>query len=612
MKASAARLGPHDASMRTSPNGTRYVRLNQPLQPYAANITQRLAHWAAQAPTRTFLAARSGDGWERLDYATALARVESTAQALLDRGLSPERPVAVLSENGLDHAVLGLAAMHVGIPYVPISPAYSLVSQDFEKLKFVCSIARPGLLFAADGARFGRALAAVAGEAEVVVSHHPSGGATSFASFHSTIPTAAVAAAHANVGPDTLAKILFTSGSTGVPKGVVNTQRMLCSNQQMIAQMLPFVTEEPPLIVDWLPWNHTFGGNHNLGFVLFNGGTLYIDDGRPLPGAGIERSVENLRGLSPTAYFNVPRGFEAIVPHLQKDAALRATFFKDLKMIFYAAAALAPPLWNALVELAEATRGERIFMSTSLGSTETAPMALATNFEVDRAGIIGVPAPGVEMKLVPVQGKLELRLRGPNVMPGYYRQDEATRSAFDDEGFYRMGDALRFVDEEDASAGFVFDGRLAEDYKLSSGTWVNAGPLRVSVLAHFAPLARDVVMAGHDRECVAMLVFPDIDACRALCGSAASALALPDVIAHPAVRARFGELLASLARTSTGSSTRVERLLLLEEPPSLDASEITDKGSLNARAILDRRANAVLELFDDGSSQPIALILEKT
>jgi feruloyl-CoA synthase len=612
MKARAVRLGPHDATARTAPGGVRYVQSPHPLGPYAANVTERLVHWAARAPARTFLAERSGDGWERLDYATALARVERLAQALLDRGLSVERPVAVLSENSLDHALLGLAAMHAGIPYVPVSPAYSLVSTDFGKLKGVCGIARPGLIYAADGDRFGRALAAIGGGAETVVSRAAPPGATTFDALLACEATAAVASAHAAIGPDTIAKILFTSGSTGVPKGVVNTQRMLCSNQQMLAQTLSFIEDEPPVVVDWLPWNHTFGGNHNLGLVLFNGGTLYIDDGRPLPGAPSARTVENLRGLSPTLYFNVPKGFETLLPSLREDAELRASFFKNLRMIFYAGAALSPPIWEALVELAEATCGERIFMATSLGSTETAPLALATNFPVDRPGIIGVPPPGVEVKLVPREGKLELRVRGPNVMPAYHRQPDETRAAFDEEGFYRTGDALRFVDPGDASRGFIFDGRIAEDFKLSSGTWVNAGPMRTAALAHLAPFARDVVLAGHDRNAVGLLVFPDFDVCRALCGSDGASLAPGTLLAHPRVRTRFAELLASLGRESTGSSTRIERLILLEEPPSLDASEITDKGSLNARAILERRAALVAELYSDTSPHAIVPALETT
>ncbi len=611
MIAGAVRLGPHDAVARTAADGTRYVRSTHPLGPYPPNITQRLVHWAERAPARTFLAARAGSGWERITYADALERVERLAQALLDRELSPERPVAVLSENGLDHALLGLAAMHVGIPYVPVSAAYSLVSQDFGKLKLVRDTVRPGLIYANDGERFRHALAAVAGDAEVVVTNAVPAGATPFSALLSVAPSPAVAAAHSAVGPDTVAKFLFTSGSTGIPKAVINTQRMLCSNQRMIAQTLAFLEDEPPLVVDWLPWSHTFGGNHNFGLVLYHGGTLYVDDGRPLPGAGIARTVENLRDLSPTVYLNVPRGFEELVPYLRADASLRATFFRNLKMIFYAAAALSPAVWNALVELSEAACGRRVFMGTSLGSTETAPMSLTTNFAVDRAGIIGVPPPGVEVKLVPSEGKLELRVRGPNVMPGYYRQEAATRAAFDDEGYFRTGDALRFVDPSDPSRGFVFDGRLAEDFKLTSGTWVNAGPLRIAVLAHFTPFARDVVLAGHDRDYVALLVFPDFDACRALCGSGADGLTPPDVLAHPGVRARFAELLASMAAASTGSSTRIERLVLLEEPPLLDANEITDKGSLNARAILERRAAIVHALFNGDSPRTIALNLER-
>jgi feruloyl-CoA synthase len=612
MKARAVRLGPHDAIVRRSEDGSHYVQSPHPLGAYPTNVTERLAYWARRTPERTFLAARSGAGWQVLGYAVAFERVERVAQALLHRGLSVERPVVVLSENSLDHAVLGLAAMHAGIPYVPVSPAYSVVSQDFGKLKLVRDIVRPGLIYAADGTRYQRALAAIAGDAEVIVSRDVPAGAKPFEALLTCEPSSAVANAHAAVGSDTIAKILFTSGSTGVPKGVVNTHRMLCSNQRMIAQTLAFVEDEPPVIVDWLPWNHTFGGNHNFNLVLFNGGTLYIDDGRPLPGAPIARTVENLRGISPTLYLNVPKGFESLVPFLRDDASLRATFFKDLKMIFYAAAALSPVVWNALVEIAEQTCGERIFMGTSLGSTETAPMSLTTNFLVDRAGIIGVPPPGVEIKLVPCGDKLELRVRGPNVMPAYYRQPDETRAVFDEEGFYRTGDALKFVDPGEPARGFVFDGRLAEDFKLSSGTWVNAGPLRIAMLAHFAPYARDLVLAGHDREYLSLLVFPDFDACRALCAPGDEPMLPGEIIAHPAVRERFERLLAGLAHASSGSSTRVERLILLEEPPSLDANEITDKGSLNARAILDRRATMVSELYDDASPYPITLSLERT
>jgi feruloyl-CoA synthase len=464
-------LGPSDAIFTRHDDGSILVRSSHALGPYPARLTERLVHWADVAPERTFIAQRDADEtWRTLSYARTLTQVRSIGQSLLDRGLSAERPVAILSGNDLEHALLALAAMHVGVPYAPISPAYSLISSDHAKLRHVLELLTPGVVFAASGEPYAKAIAdAVPASAELIVTGAPPAGraTTPFSELLSTFATAAVDRAHAAVVPDTIAKILFTSGSTGQPKGVVNTQRMLCSNQEMIACTLPHLRQVPPVIVDWLPWNHTFGGNHNFGLVLYNGGTLYIDDGKPLPGQ-FERTVRNLREIAPTVYFNVPRAYEELVPYLRREPALREKFFSRVGMLFYAAAGLSQSVWDAFEELAMQTCGERILWITGLGATETAPFATCANWEAGRSGMIGLPVVGQEMKLAPVGDKLEVRFRGPNVTPGYWRQPELTRAAFDAEGYYKMGDALRFADADHPEKGLMFDGRLARRLQAST------------------------------------------------------------------------------------------------------------------------------------------------
>ena len=606
------RLGASDFVIDRRANGTIYLRSPHQLENYPDKITQRLEHWAKAAPDRTFLAQRKPDGsWRTLTYAQTLKQVRGIAQALLARKLSPERPIAILSGNDIEHALFGLAAMWSGIPYAPISVPYSLMSTDFGKLKSIVEILTPGLVFAADGKVFARALeAAVPAGIEIVMTANPPAGrtATPFAELLAATPTDAVEQAHAKVGPDTIAKILFTSGSTGYPKGVINTQRMLCSNQAMIRSALEFVADEPPVLVDWPPWNHTFGGNHDFGLVLHNGGSFYIDEGRPLPGA-IEATVRNLREVAPTIYLNVPKGFEMLLPYFRSDAALRQNFFSRLKVLFYAGAALQQYVWDELQQLAVATTGERIIFLSSLGSTETAPAALSRTWESDKPGNIGLPLPGVELKLVPAAGKLEALLKGPNITPGYWRRPDLTAQAFDEEGYYRIGDALKFVDPADPAQGLLFDGRIAEDFKLASGTWVSVGALRARFVDHCAPLVRDAVIAGADRDDVSALVFPDVEACRKLCGLAADAPAAA-VLADARLREEFRRRLIALAQQSTGSSTRICLLVLLAEPPSLDAGEATDKGSINQRTVLDRRAALVAELYAGANSLNVITIRE--
>jgi feruloyl-CoA synthase len=593
------RLGKLDPVIEQRAGGVIHIRAAQELGRYHDKLSEPLEHWARIAPDRLFLAQRDAKGeWRKLTYSQVLSSVKRIGAALLRRGLSAENPIVVLSGNDIEHALLGLAAMYVGIPYAPISAAYSLMSSDFGKLRAIINLLTPGLVFASDGGPFARAVyETVPDTIELVVTRNPLGDrkTTLFADLLGAEDAAGVAAAHARVTPDSIAKFLFTSGSTGHPKAVINTHRMLCSNQAMLTSGFAFVADEPPVVVDWLPWSHTFGSNHNFNMVLTHGGSLYIDDGNPTP-PGVPKTARNLREIAPTIYFNVPKGYEALIAHFHADEVLRRNFFSRLKVLFYAGAGLNETTWDELTRLAVETTGERIIFLSSLGSTETAPLALACSWDFDRPGNIGLPAPGVELKLVPNDGKLEARLRGPHITPGYWRQDELTRDAFDEEGFYKIGDALKFVDPSDPGKGLLFDGRIAEDFKLSTGTWVSVGPLRARFVDHFAPYVRDAVFAGADRDDIAALIFPDIEACRKLGGLSADASS-SEIVAAAAVRAKFAELATKLAAASPGSSTRVERLLLMPEPPSMDKGEMTDKGSINQRAVLTNRAALVDELY---------------
>jgi feruloyl-CoA synthase len=600
------RLGPRDVEIEWRPDGS--IRLKSPhaLAPFPAKLTERLEYWAATAPARTFLAQRRTNGdWRCVTYGETFAQVRRIGEALLARDLSAERPIVILSGNDIEHALIGLAASYVGIPHAPVSPAYSLLSSDFNKLRYIIELLTPGLVFVADGNPFRRAIESVVPpETEIVVARNPIPGrpTTPFAALRSSTPTAAGAAANAKVSPDTIVKFLFTSGSTGNPKAVINTQRMWCSNQAMILSQLAFFADEPPVIMDWAPWHHTAGGNHNFGFVLYNGGTLHIDDGKPTPGH-IETTVRNLREVATNWYFTVPKGYEALLPYLRADGELRRTFFRDLKVLWFAGAALSQSVFDEMGELALDTCGERIMFLTGLGATESAPMAIARTWQSKDSTNMGVPVPGVELKLAACDGKLEARLRGPNITPGYWRQDALTAAAFDAEGFYRLGDALKFEDPADPGQGLLFDGRLAEDFKLATGTWVNVGPLRGHLIALLAPYARDVVIAGADRSEIGVLIFADSDAWRELAADCAA-----DVTSDPRLLGELRARLQAFASTSAGSSNRVTRAILLAEPPSIDSGEMTDKGSINQRAVLARRADAVAELYARAPSARVLVI----
>jgi len=594
-------LAPAEVEVTYHADGSLVLRSPRALADYPATLGERLRHWARATPTRVFLGERAGTGWREVTYAETLTNVQRLAAALLQRGLGPRRPLMVLSDNGIDNALLQLAAMDVGVPVVPVSPAYSLISQDLANLRHIAGLCRPGLVYAADGERFARALAAVG--VPTLVSAGP--GPTIDDLLAGTGDVEEAAALHAETGPNTVAKILFTSGSTGLPKGVLNTQRMLCSNQQAIAQSWPFLRAKPPVLVDWLPWHHTFGGNHNFNMVLFHGGTLYIDDGKPAPGL-IERTADNLRAHPPTLYFNVPRGFDVLLPLLERDPTLAEALLGRLDLVFYAAAALPQHLWTRLDALARQVRGEPVFMASAWGSTETSPLITTVHFEVAHAGIIGLPAPGCELKLVPREGKLEMRVRGPNITPGYVQQPEQTLAAFDEHGWYRTGDAGRLADPADPRKGIVFDGRVAEDFKLTSGTWVNVGAVRIAAIAAGSPVLQDAVVAGEGQAEIGLLGFPSLAGCRALAGLPEATM--EELINVPAVREQLLRGLRAHNAEAGSSSRCVGRLLLLIEPPALDAGEITDKGYINQRAVLTRRADAVARLYAD-PVDPAVLVL---
>jgi feruloyl-CoA synthase len=595
----AISFGDPAVSIDRRSDGTVYLRPKTAIGEYPARLTDRLHHWAETEPDRVFMAERDGgSNWRQITYSELLISSRHIASGLLARGLSAEQPVVILSGNSIDHALIAFGALYAGIPFCPVSPAYSLISRDFGKLSYLMKLLTPGLVFADDAEKFADALAAnVPAGIEIAASYGalPGREVTRLADLMATPLHPGLKAAHQAIGPDTIAKFLLTSGSTGNPKAVINTQRMICANQVMIRETMSFLKDEPPVIVDWLPWNHTFGGNHNIGLTLYNGGSMYLDAGKPMPG-GIEETVRNLREISPTVYFNVPKGYESLLPYLRDDKALRAKFFSSLHAMFFSGAALSPFVWNSLDELAVQETGFRVPMLTGLGATETAPFFMSVNPRTSRSGHVGLPVSGNDAKLVPNNGKLEVRGLGPNVTPGYWRQPELTAAAFDEEGFYKFGDAIKPSDPNDFHAGFDFDGRIAEDFKLASGTWVSVGPLRARFVAACAPLVRDVVISGINRDEVSALVVLDLDGCRLI----NSTLAFDDLAAtaaDPLIREAFRERLTRFLATSTGSSTRITRAILLDTPLLIDLGEITDKGSINQRAVLDARSRLIDELY---------------
>jgi len=588
--------------------GVIRMRSCEPLLPPPSRLLERLLHWAQTCPERTCMAARQGDGsWQTISYAQMLHNVRLIGAHLLQFELSAERPLLILSGNDLEHIQLAFAALYVGVPYCPVSPAYSLLSQDLGKLRHIVGLLQPGLVFASDADVYARAIDnLLPGDVPGIFSQ---GELTSrrslrFAELLALTAVEAADQAFAATGPDTLAKFLFTSGSTSMPKAVPTTQRMLCANQQMLLQTFPVFAEEPPVLVDWLPWNHTFGGSHNVGITLYNGGSFYLDDGKPTP-QGFAQTLRNLKDISPTAYLTVPKGWEELVGALEQDAQLREVFFARIKLFFFAAAGLSQAIWDRLDRVAEAHCGERIRMMAGLGMTEASPSCTFTTGPLSMAGYIGLPAPGCEVKLVPVGDKLEGRFRGPHIMPGYWRAPTQSAEAFDEEGYYRSGDAIKLADPENPQLGLMFDGRIAEDFKLSSGVFVSVGPMRNRAVLEGAPCVQDVVIAAPDRERLGLLVFPRLEQCRRLAGLPAEASDRKVLDSAP-VRDWFSAWLARFNSAATGSATRIEWLLLLDRAPSIDQGEITDKGSINQRAVLQCRAELV-EAAYQGDAQGLVL-----
>ncbi len=600
------RFGVTRGVLREGANGVRYLRAEQALEPYAKRMTDRLLHWAERAPDRVFMArrVRNADGsrgdWQEITYAQALQHARSIGQALLDRGLGAERPVAILCENSLEHALMALGCIYAGVPFSPVSSAYSTVSQDYDKLRHVLQTLTPGLVFTTDARSYGRAIqAAVPADVEVVLAEGEIEGrkTTRWQDVLDTRPTPAVDAAMAATGPDTITKFLFTSGSTKLPKAVINTHAMWCANQQQMRQSMPVLADEPPVLVDWLPWNHTFGGNHNIGLTIYNGGTYYIDDGKPTP-ALIGETLRNLREIAPTVYFNVPTGFEMVAHAMKADPVLRRKLLSRVRMFFYAGAALAQPVWDLLHEVQEAEIGERIVMGTGLGMTESSPFAIFITSPEVKSGYLGLPTPGMELKLVPTEGKIEVRYKGPNVTSGYWRNPEASAESFDEEGFFCTGDAVLWIDDGDLHKGLKFDGRIAEDFKLATGTFVSVGPLRAKIIAAGAPYVQDAVITGLNRGEVGALLYPT-QAIRKLAPHLPADAPLKDVLESAAVQDHFQDVLSALAKQATGSANRIARLHLMHEAPSIDKGEVTDKGSINQRAVLKHRDALVQALHDD-------------
>jgi feruloyl-CoA synthase len=590
-------FGPTATTKKVRKDGSVFLKLEQKLEVFPERITEKLIYWAENFPNKTFIARRKSskpNDWEEYTYAETLKMVKAIGQHLLNLNFTEEETIVILSDNSIEHALLALAALHVGIPYTPISPPYSLVSNDFGKLKHCLEIMTPKLVFAQNAKTYAKAIEFTKDlfpEINVVTAEKSIYAV--FSEILKTSPTLEVDEAFKKVNGNSVAKVLFTSGSTGLPKGVINTHKMWCANLQQITQVFPFMHIEPPVFIDWLPWNHTFGGNHNFGLTLYNGGTLYLDEGKPTA-KGIETTVQNLREISPTAYFNVPKGFEMLIPYFENESELREKFFEKVNILFYAGASLAQPVWNRLEELAMKTIGEKIPIITGLGCTESGPSAMFASWGGSYSGLLGVPVPGMEVKLVPDGDKMEARYKAPNVTNGYWRNPEETAKAFDEEGFYKTGDAVKFVDEENPSKGLVFDGRIAEDFKLSTGTWVNVGVLKAKIISAGSPIVQDVVLAGLDKEYIGAILFLNADSCRNLIGEN---LENKDAFLHEKVHHFLGDTFEKFNAHSTGSSTKVERIMIATEPPSIDLGEITDKGSLNQRAVLKHRAHLVEEMF---------------
>lgn len=605
----AISYAPVDVTFEKMADSSLRFASRAPLRPFAPSLANLFRTAVERAPGRAFIGERAGEDWRTLTYEQTRKLVDALAAALIERGLSAERPLMILSANSIDHALLMLAGFTAAIPVAPVSVAYSLQSQDHGKLKYVTRLLTPGLVYVSDTGPFAKALAVIANSGrEIIASRNTANlaGVTLLEDLSKTKPTRAVDEVAASIEGDRIAKFLFTSGSTDMPKAVINTHRMLTSNQESLAQIWPFLDEEEQVVlVDWLPWSHTFGGNHNFNLALKHAGTFYIDAGKPVP-ALVEQTVRNLADVSPTVYFNVPAGYAAILPYLERDAALAKTFFAKLRMIFYAAAALPQDLWTRLEAVSVRATGQRVPMTSSWGATETAPAVTAAHFLLERAGVIGVPMPGTELKLVPIDERWEVRVKGPNVTPGYWRSPDLTKAAFDEDGYYRIGDAVRFADPDNPAAGLVYSGRLTEEFKLTTGTWVQTGALRVGLLSATSPVLQDAVIAGEGHDHVCIMAWLNLAGCRQVLGEGAPESAA-ELVVHPEIQQYLRDALQRWNSQNTGQSSRIRRAMLLAAAPSIDTNEITDKGYINQRAALLNRKAELARLF---SSEPHSDIID--
>jgi feruloyl-CoA synthase len=590
-----------DLQSETRADGTTLIWRADALGPYPDRLTDRIDHWAAHRPNMTWMAERDGEGWRKVTYRDLSQIVRRVGQWLLDQNLSTDRPLVILSRNSLEHAMIALSAQYVGVPSAAISPAYSLISTGYEKLHSIVAQITPGAVFVQDAKAFTPCITATldASVPVISVSGTVDGYRTTKWPDAQTNPSADVQAAHDAIGPDTVAKFLFTSGTTGSPKAVIQTNRMLCANQEMVLDCFAFMKTQPPVFCDWSPWNHTASGNKVFNMALYHGGTFYIDGGKPTP-AGMQETIRNLREVSPTWYFNVPAGYDALVSAMENDPVLRSTFFRDLNMLMYAGAGLASHTWTRLEDLAVETIGHKVLISTGLGATETAPFSLFCTTPQDQPGNVGIPARGVTMKLVPQDDKLEVRLKGPNITPGYWRAPELTAAAFDDEGYYLLGDALRYAQPDTPSKGFFFDGRIAENFKLRTGTWVAVGALRAQIVNQLGGLVSDAVIVGEDRDRLTALLIPAKPALAKIAVAGAT-----DLTSDSTVHAEIAQRLADHVAASTGSATRITGVMLLSEPLSLDRGEVTDKGSVNQKAVLRHRQDLVERLYATGDPDVI-------
>jgi len=584
-------------------DGSLVLRNPHPVGDAAENLIVPLRKWAVEAADRTWLGMRGkpekgqqyGD-WKTITYAKANEDVDALAQGMLDRGLSQEAPILILSGNSIEHALMTYAAILAGAPAVPVSPAYSLMSTDHDKLKYVFDLIQPKMIFVQDTTPFEKALAALNLDGVTVVACEGPCDIT-YEALVATEKTTAVDESYAQLNWDMVAKYLFTSGSTGMPKAVITTHRMMCVNSVMGENLIiKEEDEEPPVLLNWLPWNHCFGGNAVLNNLLTSGGTLYIDGGRPV-GKAFEETAQNLREIAPTTYSTVPAAYGLLVPALEQDDVLAKNFFSRVKFLSYGGAALAQDLYDRLQKVAIATIGERMILSSGYGATETAPTIMNVHWETTRMGLLGLPLPGIEIKLVPTGSKMEVRVKGDCITPGYFKNPEKTADAYDEEGFYKLGDAAKFVNPEDPSEGLIFDGRVVEDFKLSTGTWVSAGRLRVQAVESSGGLLADALVAGLDKSYVGILGFPNVDACQSCVGD--HSLSVDELVRHPKVLETLAEGLRFHNEINPGSSTRVKRALLMVEPPSVDKGELTDKGYINQSTALSRRAGLVEKLYAD-------------